>query len=107
MFTTHSEPLFRQVAIIGVGLLGGSLGLVLKEKSLAKTVVGIGRRRENLELAMQMGAIDQYVLEPGDAISNSDLIVMATPVEAYLSQIELWGKYLSPSPIISDVGSVK
>lgn len=107
MSTSLSEPLFRQVAIIGVGLLGGSLGLVLKEKGLAKTVVGIGRRRENLELAMQMGAIDHFVLEPGDAVSQSDLIVMATPVETYLPQIQHWGKYLSPSTIISDVGSVK
>ncbi|HBP90181.1 MAG TPA: hypothetical protein DD706_21100, partial [Nitrospiraceae bacterium] len=87
MSTSHSEPLFRHVTIIGIGLLGGSLGLALKKQRLAETVVGIGRRQENLELAIQMGAIDQFFLEPHDAVSQSDLIVLATPVETYLPQI--------------------
>lgn len=107
MSTSHSEPLFRHVSIIGIGLLGGSLGLALKEQALAKTVVGIGRRQENLELAVRMGAIDQFALEPHRAVSQSDLIVLATPVDTYLSQIDLWGKDLVPSAIVSDVGSVK
>lgn len=107
MSTSLSKPLFRQVAIIGVGLLGGSLGLLLKEKGLAKTVVGVGRRKLNLELAVRMKAIDDFVLEPHEAVSQSDLIVLATPVETYLPQIHMWGKYLGPSTIISDVGSVK
>jgi prephenate dehydrogenase len=107
MSTSHSEPLFRHVTIIGIGLLGGSLGLALKEQGLAKTVVGIGRRQENLELAVQMGAIDQFALEPHHAVSQSDLIVLATPVETYLPQIHLWGKDLARSAIVSDVGSVK
>ena len=107
MAISHSEPLFRHVTIIGLGLLGGSLGLVLKEKNLATTVVGIGRRKENLELALQMGAIDQFALEPHEAVSQSDLIVLATPVETYLSQIQIWKKDLTPSTIVSDVGSVK
>jgi prephenate dehydrogenase len=107
MSTSFSEPMFRHVTIIGLGLLGGSLGLVLKEKALAKKVVGIGRRRENLELGIQMGAIDQFALEPSQSVSQSDLIVMATPVETYLPQIHAWGKDLAPSTIVSDVGSVK
>jgi prephenate dehydrogenase len=107
MSISLSDPLFRQVTIIGLGLLGGSLGLVLKEKGLAKTVVGIGRRRENLELALQMGAIDHFALEPFKAVSQSDLIILATPVETYLPQIHTWGKDLAPSTIVSDVGSVK
>lgn len=107
MSISLSAPMFQHVTIIGLGLLGGSLGLVLKEKNLAKTVVGIGRRRENLELAVQMGAIDQFSLEPHEAVSQSDLIVLATPVQTYLSQIHTWKKNLAPSTIVSDVGSVK
>lgn len=107
MATSASEPLFRHVTIIGIGLLGGSLGLALKKQGLARTVVGIGRRQENLELAVQMGAIDQFALEPHRAVSQSDLIVLATPVETYLPQIDLWRKDLIPSAIVSDVGSVK
>ncbi|MDH4193530.1 MAG: prephenate dehydrogenase/arogenate dehydrogenase family protein [Nitrospirota bacterium] len=107
MTTSPSEPIFRHVTIIGLGLLGGSLGLVLKEKGLAQTVVGIGRRRESLELAVKMGAIDRFALEPHETVNQSDLIVMATPVETYLPQIQTWGKDLAPSTIVSDVGSVK
>lgn len=107
MSISLSDHLFRQVTIIGLGLLGGSLGLVLKEKGLAKTVVGLGRRKENLELAVQMGAIDHFELEPFKAVSQSDLIILATPVETYLTQIHTWGKDLAPSTIVSDVGSVK
>ena len=102
-----SDCMFRQVTIIGVGLLGGSLGLVLKEKGLAQSVVGIGRRRENLELALQMGAIDSFASTPQEAVSQSDLIVLATPVDTYLSQIKTWGKDVVPGTIVSDVGSVK
>jgi prephenate dehydrogenase len=54
-----------------------------------------------------MGAIDQFALEPHEAVSQSDLIVMATPVETYLPQIHTWGNDLAPSTIVSDVGSVK
>ncbi len=98
---------FQQVTIIGVGLLGGSLGLILKEQGLAKSVLGIGRRKENLELALQRGAIDAYALTPQEAVSHSDLIILATPVDTYVSHVEQWGKYLAPGTIVSDVGSVK
>ncbi len=81
MASSLSEYLFQQVTIIGVGLLGGSLGLVLKEQGLAKTVVGIGRRQMNLELAVQVRAIDRFTSEPHEAVRDSDLIVLATPVD--------------------------
>ena len=107
MAGSTSEYVFQQVTIIGVGLLGGSLGLVLKERGVAKTVVGIGRRRSNLELAMQLGAIDHFSSEPQDAIRDSDLIVLATPVDTYVSQIQDWGQSVPSGAIVSDVGSVK
>ncbi len=102
-----SEFLFQQVTIIGVGLLGGSLGLVLKEQGLAKTVLGIGRRQPNLELAVQLGAIDRFFSEPHEAVRDSDLIVLATPVDTYVSHVQRWGQDVSSGAIVSDVGSVK
>ena len=102
-----SKYLFRQVTIIGVGLLGGSLGLVLKEQGLAKTVVGIGRRQVNLELAVQVGAIDRFASEPHEAVRDSDLIVLATPVDTYVSHVQRWGQHVPSGTIVSDVGSVK
>ncbi len=107
MASSLSEYLFQQVTIIGVGLLGGSLGLVLKEQGLAKTVVGIGRRQMNLELAVQVRAIDRFTSEPHEAVRDSDLIVLATPVDTYVSQVKRWGQHVPSGTIVSDVGSVK
>jgi len=107
MTDSFSECLFQQATIIGVGLLGGSLGLVLKERGLAKTVVGVGRRPANLELAVQVGAIDRFVAEPQEAVRESDFIVLATPVDTYLSHVQRWGQHVPSGAVVSDVGSVK
>lgn len=107
MASSLSEHLFQQVTIIGVGLLGGSLGLVLKEQGLAKTVVGIGRRQVNLELAVQVGAINRFASEPHEAVRDSDLIVLATPVDTYVSHVQRWGQHVPSGAIVTDVGSVK
>ena len=55
---------FTQVTIIGVGLIGGSLGMILRRKGLAERVIGVGRRVENLKTAVELGAIDRYVVDP-------------------------------------------
>ncbi|MDH5428996.1 MAG: prephenate dehydrogenase [Nitrospirota bacterium] len=107
MADSSSEYFFQQVTIIGVGLLGGSLGLVLKEQKLAKTVVGVGRRLANLELAVKLGAIDRFVSEPQEAVRDSDFILLATPVDTYVSHVQQWGQHVPAGAIVSDVGSVK
>ncbi len=98
---------FKQVAIVGVGLIGGSLGLVLKRQGLAGSVVGIGRRVENLKAAVSLGAIDRYVVEAAAGIRGSDLVVLAPHVEAYERHLKDWGSVLEPGAIVTDVGSVK
>ncbi|TAJ25658.1 MAG: prephenate dehydrogenase/arogenate dehydrogenase family protein [Nitrospirae bacterium] len=98
---------FKQVAIVGVGLIGGSLGMVLKQRGLADSVVGIGRRVENLKTAVQVGAIDRYVSEARDGIRGADLVVLATPVDTYERHLKDWGRCLEPGTIVTDVGSVK
>ena len=102
-----ASKLFQQVTIVGVGLLGGSLGLILKQQGLAKTVVGIGRSRTNLELAVKMGAIDSFASDPKEAVGESDCVILATPVDTYLSHVKQWGACLRSDTIVSDVGSVK
>ncbi len=99
--------LCQQVTIVGVGLIGGSLGMVLKEKGLANSVVGLGRSRENLKLGVELGAIDRYERDPRLALQGTDLVVLATPIESYASHVTQWGALLEPGAIISDVGSVK
>ncbi|MDR4495229.1 MAG: prephenate dehydrogenase [Nitrospirales bacterium] len=100
-------PLFQQVTIIGVGLLGGSLGLALKQLGLAKTVIGVGRSRANLELAMNMEAIDAFVGDAKEVVGQSDFVVLATPVDTYLEHVKHWGECLRSHTVVSDVGSVK
>jgi len=98
---------FHHVAIVGVGLIGGSLGMVLKRSRLADTIVGVGRSVENLQAAVALGAIDRYVADPADAVRSADLVVVATPVDTYERHFTLWGGLLDAGAIVTDVGSVK
>lgn len=98
---------FKQVAIIGVGLIGGSLGMILRRKGLAGHVVGIGRRVENLKTAVTLGAIDRYVADPKEGVRGSDLVILATPVDTYDRHLKEWVHCLDQGAIVSDVGSVK
>lgn len=98
---------FKQVAIVGVGLIGGSLGMILRRRALADQVVGIGRRVENLKTAVALGAIDRYVADPQEGVRGADLVVLATPVDTYERHLQEWAHCLTPGAIVSDVGSVK
>jgi len=98
---------FKQVAIIGVGLIGGSLGMILRRKALADHVVGVGRRVENLKTAVELGAIDRYVGDPKEGVRGADLVILATPVDTYERHLKEWAHCLAPGAIVSDVGSVK
>ena len=98
---------FKQVAIIGVGLIGGSLGMILRRKGLADHIVGIGRRVENLKTAVELGAIDRYAADPKEGVQGADLVILATPVDTYDRHLKEWAHCLAPGAIVSDVGSVK
>ena len=98
---------FTNAAIIGVGLIGGSLGMILRRKGLASNVVGVGRRLENLKTAVKLGAIDRYVVDPKEGVKDADLIVLATPVDTYDRHLKEWASSLRPGAIVTDVGSVK
>jgi prephenate dehydrogenase len=98
---------FKQVAIFGVGLIGGSLGMILRRKALADHVVGIGRRVENLKAAVELGAIDRYVADPKEGVQGADLVILAIPVDTYERHLKEWAHCLAPGAIVSDVGSVK
>lgn len=98
---------FKQVTIVGVGLIGGSMGMILKEQGLADRVVGVGRSLANLDLAVERGAIDAYERDPKAAMPGAELVILATPVESFAGHLEEWGPVLDPGTIVSDVGSVK
>jgi prephenate dehydrogenase len=99
---------FKQVTIIGTGLIGGSLGLALKKRHLAGRIIGCDRAPV-LEKAEQCGAIDidSGTTNPADAVRGSDLVVLATPVIPILDLIGRLGPALPPKTLVTDVGSTK
>ncbi len=96
-----------KVGIAGVGLLGSSMGYVLRKKKWAEKVVGIGRNREKLEKAVEIGAVDSYLLTIDESLRELDIIVIALPVEIIPKYIESMIPYLKTGVIITDVGSTK
>jgi len=97
---------FKQVTIIGTGLIGGSLGLALKKRQLAGRIVGCDRAPV-LERAQDCGAIEAGTTDPADAVRGSDLVVLATPVIAILDLIGRLGPMLPAKTLVTDVGSTK
>ncbi|KJR41822.1 prephenate dehydrogenase [Candidatus Magnetoovum chiemensis] len=98
---------FNKTAIIGVGLLGASIALALKEKKLTREIYGCGRQEERLKTACQIGIIDKYSLNYKDLCSDADLIILATPVGTFRNIVEHITPHLKNGTILSDVGSVK
>jgi prephenate dehydrogenase len=99
--------LFNNVTIIGVGLIGGSLAKVLKEKNLAKEITGAGRSRETLELALRLGVIDHLGQGAAHGVENADLVVLASPVSTFEPVMREIAPHLKKGAIVTDVGSVK
>lgn len=98
--------LFNKVAIVGVGLIGGSLGLCIKKKRLTKQVIGISRHRKTINLAKKKGAIDYGYLNIS-AVSEADLVILSSPVNS-ITRIGLKIKSLvKPDALIIDTGSTK
>ena len=97
----------KKITIIGVGLIGGSFALALKKAGFAGRIVGAGRRIEPLKLAVEMGVVDEYTLDLSESVKDADLIVLAVPMGAMQTTLRAIKDYLSPTAIITDVGSVK
>jgi len=94
---------FDRVAVIGVGLIGGSFALALKKARLCGHVVGIGRSAANLQVAKDRGIIDSVAAQAGDA----DLVLVATPVAQFPQVLGSLAPRLKPSAIVMDAGSTK
>lgn len=99
-------PHFQRVAIVGVGLIGGSLALDCRERGAWKHTVGIGRTQENLDIALSRDLVDETSREVS-AAAGCDLVVLATPVATLVPMAERLAPHLSPGCVVIDVGSVK
>lgn len=108
LFTMRqSGPLFKRMTIIGVGLIGGSLGLKCKLEGLVGEVVGVGRGVRNLEDALSLRAIDSYTHDAAQGVKGADLVVLATPVGSFASLVAVIRPHLKRDALVTDVGSVK
>jgi prephenate dehydrogenase len=98
---------FRKISIVGVGLLGGSIGLAAKRRSLAREVAGFVRRAASLKDCEKAGAVDYATTDLLAAVSNADLIILCTPLAQMRSLTEQFLPALKRGAIVTDVGSVK
>jgi len=98
---------FERVAVIGVGLIGGSFALGLKKHKLCGHVVGAGRSPANMKLALKRAAIDSMAADPAAAVRDGDLILVATPVAQFEKVFSSIRSNLKPTAIVTDAGSTK
>jgi prephenate dehydrogenase len=101
------EILVPRLAVVGVGLIGGSLALALKEAGAVGEVVGIGRGRSNLETALKLGIVDRIAEGPADGVGDADLVFLATPVLSLREVAASLLPHMKPGAVLTDGGSVK
>jgi len=98
---------FDTLAIVGVGLIGGSIGLAAKARGVARRVVGIGRDERNLSRALANGAIDSFTVNLAEGVAEADLVVVCTPVDRLAADVVAAAHAAPVRCIITDAGSTK
>ncbi|MCZ6577775.1 MAG: prephenate dehydrogenase/arogenate dehydrogenase family protein [Gammaproteobacteria bacterium] len=99
--------MINRLAIVGVGLIGGSLALALRQAGAVGHVVGCGRNQKNLDKAVQLGVIDSYEESISDAVKGADIVVLAVPLGAMQSVFVQIKDVIGDATVITDVGSAK
>lgn len=99
--------LIRKLAIVGMGLMGGSLAQALKARDLVGEVVGIDRSRATIDTAVELGVIPGGCTRLEEGVAKADLVVLATPVAAVTGIMEGIAPHLAKGAVVTDVGSVK
>ncbi|MCC6127215.1 MAG: prephenate dehydrogenase [Pirellulales bacterium] len=100
------KPL-KTVAIVGVGLIGGSIGLALRERKLAERVIGIGRRQESLRIARRVGAVTNTTVDLDKGVAEAELVVVCTPVGRIVEDVRKAAEHCPEGILITDAGSTK
>ncbi|WP_428623565.1 prephenate dehydrogenase [Sedimenticola sp.] len=97
----------RRLAIIGVGLIGGSLARALRAAGAVGEIVGCGRGAANLQRAVELGVIDSYTHDVGEAVSGADMVFLAVPLGAMRDTFAAMQRHLAADTVITDGGSAK
>ena len=99
--------MIHRLAIVGVGLLGGSIALAARAQGVAREIVGIGRDRARLEAPLRAGAVDRVTTDLVAGVRDADLLVLAANVFANEQLLAQAWPAVTPSAVITDVGSTK
>jgi cyclohexadieny/prephenate dehydrogenase len=103
-----AEPLFKRLALIGVGLIGSSVARIARERGdLAGELVVNARTQKTLDRVMELGIADRVTLDPADAVLGCDGVMLCAPVGAYADLAAAIAPNLEPGCILTDVGSTK
>lgn len=95
------------VAIVGVGLIGGSIGMALRQKNLAKNVVGIGRRQASLRVARRVGAVSHTTIDIDKGVAEAELVIVCSPVGRIVEHVRQAARHCPEKTLITDAGSTK
>lgn len=99
--------MFNRVTIIGLGLIGGSLCLAIKEKRLAREIVGVSRRKSTIDQAVKNRIVDFATLDLKDGVKDSDLVIITTPVFKIVDIAKKIAPFFKKGAIVTDAGSTK
>ena len=100
-------PVWKTVTIIGVGLIGGLIGLALRERRLAEQVIGVGWRKSSLQKAKEVGAITNFTLSLEQGVAEADVIVVAAPLAQIVGEVQRVAEHCPAAALITDAGSTK
>lgn len=102
-----TQPVINTLAVIGVGLIGGSFSRALKQAGVVKRVIGFDLDSANLTEALQLGVVDEIAADYAAAVSSADLVFLAVPVRAMTAAVSGCAPFLRTGCVVTDGGSVK
>jgi cyclohexadieny/prephenate dehydrogenase len=106
-FASADAPMFKRLALIGVGLIGSSISHAARRGGLVGEIVGCSSSVETCKRAEELGLATKMYTDPAQAVDGADLVILCTPVGAYAGVAKAIGPHLEQGAIVSDVGSVK
>ncbi len=102
-----SKQMIKQLTIIGVGLIGGSLARALRQAGVVDEIVGAGRDAAHLQRAQELGVVDRYSTDLAAAVQGADMVLLAVPVGAMAAVMQAIAPQLSSDAVLTDAGSTK
>jgi cyclohexadieny/prephenate dehydrogenase len=102
-----AAPIFRRLALLGIGLIGSSVARAARKHGLAGEIVGHSRRQETRDEATALGFLDRVEADPAAAVAGADAVMICAPMGAYEQLAKAIAPALAPGAVVTDVGSVK